>query len=86
MKCLQCGSSEIAVGVRAVDKSEMNTTLSLCLETYTNPSAAIFKGSRQHPMSANVCTKCGFVMLSVSLQDAARIGKRTNQHPLDRQY
>ena len=84
MKCLQCGSEHIAMGVKAVDHAHYNGPMNLSLYTYGRPRATFFKGTLSHPMWANVCGECGFVMFSVSTIDARRILKRTPRHPLDR--
>jgi|GEM_PF-3029923 len=77
VKCLQCGSKHIAIGVRAVDHAHYSAPMNLSLYTYERPRAAFFKGTRHHPLFANVCGVCGFVMFSVSAVDAMRILKRT---------
>ena len=74
MKCLQCGSPDIARNVRAVDRGEGNAAMNLCLEVYKDPSAWVFKGTRKGKLKANVCIHCGFVMFALSKADARMIG------------
>lgn len=87
MKCLQCGSTDIVLNVRAVDHSHGGGIVDLMLQVYTHPTAMIFKGTRSFPMHANVCVACGFVMLNVRSDHARRIQQiqpNRSDHPLDR--
>jgi len=70
MKCLQCNSVNIAKKVRAIDETR-NWDGDLRLEVYDNPDAILFKGTNSLPLTANVCTDCGFVMWFVSKDDAS---------------
>lgn len=72
MGCLHCGSAAVTTNVRAVENSESYFADDLSLKVYKNPTA-IFKGAETFPMRANVCAKCGFVVLFVSPNAARRI-------------
>ena len=74
MKCLQCGSERVVKDVRVVDHGHnYGMKFDLTLEAYRDSNAWVFKGAEAFPLQANVCAACGFVMLSVSPQDAQRI-------------
>lgn len=86
MKCLQCGSSDIVRNVRAFDRDHGGLGQDLPLQVHNNPDAMFFKGPELFPLKANVCAQCGFVMLSVSRDEAKRIKavKGKVRHALDR--
>jgi len=70
MKCLQCNSDEIVKNVRAIDDNR-NYKGDLRLEVYENPNALLFRGTNKLPLTANVCSDCGFVMWFVSKENAS---------------
>ena len=72
MKCLQCESERIVKDVRAVDYS-YGEVRDLKLEVYEEPDAWIFKGTQDGVLKGNVCVDCGFVMFSMSLEDAKKL-------------
>ena len=76
MKCLQCGAEEVVRNLRVVDRGENNVRRDLTIEVESKPSALFFKGIKAAVIRANVCPKCGFVMMSVSKGDAKML-KRT---------
>ena len=73
MKCLQCDSERLVKDVRVVDQTDIGVKFDLKLEVERNPEAWIFKGVEEGVLKANVCAECGFVMLSVSPDDAKRL-------------
>ncbi len=75
MKCLQCGSDNLVLDARPVDQFDLGMTSDLKIEAYANPDAWIFKGTTQGSLRANVCVNCGFVMMSVSKEDAQRLAQ-----------
>ena len=79
MKCLQCGSSNLVLDARPVDQLDPGITSDLKIEVYGNPEAWIFKGTTAGSLRANVCVDCGFVMMTVSKEDAQRLAKTKNK-------
>lgn len=73
MKCLQCRSERIVKNVRMADYAHGGAENGAKLVAYRKPDATFFRGAVQFPLIANVCTECGFVMLSVSAYHAKRI-------------
>jgi hypothetical protein len=65
--CTCCHGSNL-LAARAVDKSD-GRAMTLCVQTYANPNAAIFKGVREATLQASVCRDCGHVMYFASHRD-----------------
>jgi predicted RNA-binding Zn-ribbon protein involved in translation (DUF1610 family) len=59
-QCPKCNSKEI-VRAHALDRGMHNSQHTLSLATYARPDAWFFKGQTTVPLSAYVCTDCGFV-------------------------
>lgn len=80
MKCLQCGSSRIVTNARVVDRGHEDLGQQLKIEVFGNPEAWIFKDAHAGTLKANVCADCGFVMLSVSLEDAREMERHQKKN------
>ncbi len=72
MKCVQCNSTRIIENVRAVDFGDLDRRKDLTIEIAEKPEARVFKGMHEAKVTASVCADCGFVMHSVSKEDAER--------------
>ena len=70
MKCLQCHSEEIVKDVHLIDRGNGDANHDIRLVTYNDPNAWVLKGAQEGKLTANVCVKCGFVMLSTSISEA----------------
>ena len=79
MKCLQCESERIVKNVRAINYGHGGLRYDLRLLGYNNPDAWIFKDSYELVLKANVCADCGFVMFSVSIEDAQKLEYHQNK-------
>jgi hypothetical protein len=64
-ECPNCGAFDWIADIRVIDRVKESQQESLTLEIDTNPNALIFRGPRQFPLSAQVCTQCGFTQLFV---------------------
>ena len=73
MKCLQCKSERIVKNVRVVDRGNNNYRRDLKLEVYESPDNIFFRGEHEAVLKANVCAKCGFVMFTVSIEEATEL-------------
>ena len=62
-----CGGSNL-FAARAIDKSD-GRSLTQCVQTYSNPNAALFKGVKEAPLRVRICEDCGHVLSFVSTQD-----------------
>ncbi len=60
-KCPKCGSSDVIVDAKAIDRSYQSNQTELTVATFRKPDAVIFKGQRETTLSAWVCAGCGFV-------------------------
>ena len=61
-------------GVNVMDRGHSDFRHNLALGIFKRPKAMMFKQPRAVvDVKANVCVACGFVMLSVSTSDAARL-------------
>lgn len=63
MKCLQCGSSDITKDGSLEGRAHIRVRF------HDNPDAFLLTGSRDYRVCAAVCTKCGFIMNTVSQDD-----------------
>lgn len=82
MKCLQCQSERLVHGARVADYIDMGVRSTLKLELDTNPEAWLFKGTEAGELRAKICADCGFVMFSLTKEDAEklyRIEKRMSE-------
>lgn len=70
MECLRCGSEEVIQKVRTVDRGHADCEHDLRLKICRKPDALVFKEKMYGPIFADVCTACGYVMFSVSLEVA----------------
>ena len=73
MKCVQCGSEDIALGMNVFDRGHTDIRHNLMIGIFKRPKAMFFKRASAVQAKANVCADCGFVMLSVSSYDAKRL-------------
>lgn len=73
MTCLQCESTRIVENVRCVDRGHSNVAHDLKVEVYSDPAAWVFKGAQGGNLRANVCADCGYVMFTVSVEDARKL-------------
>ncbi|WP_350289429.1 hypothetical protein [uncultured Croceitalea sp.] len=48
-----------------VDKGDAGAKHELAIESFSNPDALLFKGTKRHPLKATVCGACGNVNFSV---------------------
>ena len=64
-KCLNCGSTDLILGIMMVDHAHRNVTGDLRLEVYKDQQALQFKGTISQTMYADVCESCGHVMIYV---------------------
>jgi predicted nucleic-acid-binding Zn-ribbon protein len=60
-KCPKCGSSDIIVDAKVIDRAHLNIEAELTVATFRKPEAALFKGQLNTTLSAWVCAGCGFV-------------------------
>ena len=60
-KCPKCGSSDIIVDAKAIDRSDYGVEAELSLATFRKPDAIMFKGKSTTTVSAYVCGDCGYV-------------------------
>ena len=78
MKCLQCQSERLVTEANAVDYFDMAIKRPLKLELDSNPEAWVFKGTQAGELKATVCADCGFVMFSMTKEDAERLYRVQN--------
>ena len=62
-KCPKCGSREVIVDAKVIDRSECNGQQDLSIGTFRKPDALMFKGQVTTTLSAWVCADCGYVEL-----------------------
>lgn len=70
MKCVQCASQRIARNVRIREGSH---SFPIIVQTFDEPDATFCKGKRSYRASANICSDCGYLMLTVPKNDAQKI-------------
>lgn len=58
--CPKCGCKEILSDVKILDRAHLNAPNDLSVAVYTNPQALIFRGEALSPLSAYVCSQCGY--------------------------
>lgn len=58
--CPKCGCKEILSDVKILDRAHLNTPNDLSVAVYANPHALIFRGEAISPLSAYVCSQCGY--------------------------
>ena len=75
-QCLHCEGKTL-IKAHAVDRGEKNRRRPLCVETYEDPTAFIFKGTLEAEMQAHVCESCGFVMFFVKKDELLELKKGT---------
>ena len=78
MKCLQCQSERLVTEASAVDYFDMAIKRPLKLELDSNHEAWVFKGTQAGELKATVCADCGFVMFSMTKEDAERLYRVQN--------
>lgn len=58
--CPKCGCKEIMSDVKILDRGHGNTEQDLTAAIYVNPYAMIFRGGATSPLTACVCSACGY--------------------------
>jgi predicted nucleic-acid-binding Zn-ribbon protein len=58
--CPKCGCKEILSDVKILDRAHLNAPHDLSVAVYANPHALIFRGEVSSPLSAYICSECGF--------------------------
>ncbi len=58
--CPKCGCKEILSEVKVLDRAHGNGELEFSVAAYENPHALIFRGGATSPVSAYVCSECGY--------------------------
>ena len=76
-KCLNCSGSNIASGIRVIDRGHGDGKRDLKLEVYDKPDALVFKGAHDASLHADVCKECGHVMFYVEVDDATELSNHT---------
>ena len=74
-KCLNCSGSNIASGIRVVDRGHGDGKRDLKLEVYEKPDALVFKGAHDASLHADVCEDCGHVMLYIATDKASELSE-----------
>lgn len=70
MKCIQCESEKITLNVQLSDGAHK---LPIIAQTRDNPDATFFKGTRSYRVHANICSDCGYLMLTLPQSDAKKV-------------
>ena len=60
-ECSNCKSNNIISNVRIIDHGHGDYKRDLALETYKDPNAIFFKGTKRFPLKTEVCSNCGKV-------------------------
>ncbi|MGH2568103.1 MAG: hypothetical protein ACRDGA_07155 [Bacteroidota bacterium] len=60
-KCPKCGSSDVIADAKAIDRTQHSAETELSVATFHKPDALLFKGKASTPLSAWVCSDCGYV-------------------------
>lgn len=58
--CPKCGCKEILSDVKVLDRGHGNSELDFSVAVYANPHAILFRGGATSPLSAYVCSECGY--------------------------
>ena len=74
-KCLNCSGSNIASGIRVVDRGHGDGKRDLKLEVYEKPDALVFKGAHDASLHADVCKDCGHVMFCIATDKASELSE-----------
>ena len=59
--CPKCGSQDVIVDAKAIDRNDGGRKAELSVATFRNPGAFLFKGQVTTTLSAWVCADCGYV-------------------------
>jgi predicted nucleic-acid-binding Zn-ribbon protein len=60
-KCPKCECTNIIADAKAIDRTEGHVQREMTLATFRKPDALIFKEKQTTPVSAWVCSECGYV-------------------------
>ena len=78
--CLNCSGSNIASGIRVVDRGHGDGKRDLKLEVYEKPDALIFKGTHDASLRADVCKGCGHVMFYIEVDKATELSQHKHDN------
>jgi predicted nucleic-acid-binding Zn-ribbon protein len=74
-KCPKCGSTDIVVDAKAIDRGDGNRQFEMSVATFRKPDALIFKEKQTTTVSAWVCAACGFIELYADSPSSIKLPK-----------
>ena len=72
-KCPKCGCADIAGDAKAIDRGDGNSRYEMSVATFRKPNAFIFKGKLETPVSAWVCSACGYIEFYADYPDRIQL-------------